>query len=188
MVNTLYLASNSPRRWELLQNIGLNVLRIESEVDETPFTNENAKAYCLRIALSKNKAAQAVLSRQNLANHPILTADTTVSIDGKILGKPKDHEDAFAMLKQLSGRTHQVFTAICVSNGNQLSSCVQTSEVTFKTLSDNDIHAYIASGEPMDKAGAYGIQKLFSGYKDLNCLTSWLLFSGQQISSLDELF
>lgn len=160
MGNTLYLASNSPRRWELLQNLGLNVLRLDSEIDETPTLNEDAKAYCLRIALAKNTAAQAVRSAQNLANLPILTADTTVSLDDNILGKPVDESDAFRMLKQLSGRTHYVFTAVCVSNHTEQFSCVQTSEVTFKPLSEAEILAYIATQEPMDKAGAYGIQKI----------------------------
>lgn len=160
MNNTLYLVSNSPRRWELLQNLGLNVLRLSSEIDETPCPSEKAADYCLRIAYEKNIAAQAVRNAQNLANFPILTADTTISIDDKILGKPKDEAEAFAMLKQLSGRSHQVFTAVCVSLNGRVEKLVQTSEVQFKTLSDAEIRAYIATQEPMDKAGAYGIQKL----------------------------
>ncbi|WP_150539584.1 Maf family protein [Actinobacillus vicugnae] len=156
----IYLASNSPRRWELLQNLGLNLLRLASEIDETPLLNEKASEYCLRIAQQKNQAAQEVRMAQNFAEYPILTADTTVSIDGKILGKPKDEQDAFAMLKMLSGRTHQVFTAVCVSYQSKQFECLQTSEVCFRTLTDAEIHAYIATGEPMDKAGAYGIQQL----------------------------
>lgn len=157
-MNHIYLASNSPRRWALLQQLGLTLHRLPSEVDETPLPNEAAKAYCLRIAIAKNQAAQAVSFRQNFANFPILTADTTISIDNQILGKPKDPAEAAAMLKCLSGRTHQVFTAVCVSYQGEQFHCVQTSEVTFKTLSDAEISAYVASGEPMDKAGAYGIQ------------------------------
>ncbi|OOH86201.1 septum formation protein Maf [Pasteurellaceae bacterium 15-036681] len=156
----IYLASNSPRRWELLQNLGLELTRIGGEIDETPLENEIAHDYCLRIALEKNKAAQAVRLAQNLANLPILTADTTVSIDNQILGKPQDKADALAMLKQLSGRTHQVFTAVCVSYQNKQYSCVQTSEVEFKELSEQEIFAYIKTNEPMDKAGSYGIQGL----------------------------
>lgn len=157
-MKAIYLASNSPRRWELLQSLDLQLHRITGEVDETPLPHEQAKAYCLRIALAKNQAAQAVSLAEKFANLPILTADTTVSIDGKILGKPKDKADAIAMLQQLSGRTHQVFTAICVSHNGEQLECVQTSEVTFKTLSEAEILAYVDTGEPMDKAGAYGIQ------------------------------
>ncbi|QIM63384.1 septum formation protein Maf [Pasteurellaceae bacterium Orientalotternb1] len=157
-MKAIYLASNSPRRWELLRSLGLQLHRIAGEIDETPLPNEQAKAYCLRIALAKNRAAQAVSSTENFTNLPILTADTTVSIDGKILGKPKDQADAITMLQQLSGRTHQVFTAVCVSYSGEQFECVQTSEVTFKTLSEAEISAYVETGEPMDKAGAYGIQ------------------------------
>ncbi len=155
----IYLASNSPRRWELLQNLGLDLLRLSSEIDESPQADEKADEYCLRIAKQKNQAAQAVRIAENLAEHPILTADTTVSIDGKILGKPKDEQDAFAMLKMLSGRTHQVFTAVCISYQGKEVECLHTSEVSFRRLNDTEIYAYIATGEPMDKAGAYGIQQ-----------------------------
>lgn len=156
----LYLASNSPRRLAILQQLGLSVEKLNSEIDETPYPNEPANTYCLRIALAKNQAAQAVRNQQNLANLPILTADTTVSLQGQILGKPASKADAERMLKQLSGNTHQVFTAVCVSIGETQFHCLQSSEVTFKPLSDVEIAAYIASGEPLDKAGAYGIQGL----------------------------
>lgn len=98
--------------------------------------------------------------RQKLPDLPLLTADTTVAIDNQILGKPSDKAEAYQMLKQLSGREHQVFTAVCVSFQGNTHSLVQTSEVTFKVLTDEEIWAYINTGEPMDKAGAYGIQKL----------------------------
>ncbi|PJG85053.1 Maf family protein [Conservatibacter flavescens] len=160
MNRTLYLASQSPRRWELLKNLGLTLLPLASEVDESVLPNERASDYCLRIARLKSQAAQAVKQEQQLTDYPILTADTTVSIDEQILGKPKDAQQAFAMLKQLSGRTHQVFTAVCVSFAGQHLDVVQTSEVTFKCLSHEEILAYIATKEPMDKAGAYGIQQL----------------------------
>lgn len=160
MTTQLYLASNSPRRWELLQNLGLSLARIEGEIDETPYPNEAVKAYCLRIAQAKNYAAQATRQRLALPDLPLLTADTTVAIDNHILGKPADKAEAYQMLKQLSGRVHQVFTAVCVSFQGNTHSLVQTSEVTFKPLTDEMIWAYIETGEPMDKAGAYGIQKL----------------------------
>ncbi|OOF70604.1 Maf family protein [Rodentibacter caecimuris] len=160
MSKTIYLASNSPRRWALLQQLGINLIRVEGEVDETPYQNEEASAYCLRIALAKNQAAQAEHSRRSLANYPIVTADTTVSIHNQILGKPKDQDEAFQMLKLLSGKTHQVFTAVCVSYNQQQFSRLQTSDVIFKKITEEEIRAYIATGEPMDKAGAYGIQGL----------------------------
>ncbi|MDO4697131.1 MAG: Maf family protein [Pasteurellaceae bacterium] len=154
----IYLASASPRRWQLLEQLGLELFPLNSEIDETPLPNEDAKSYCLRLAVAKNQQAQGVRSSQQSAKLPILTADTTVSIDGLILGKPENELHAYQMLKQLSGRTHQVFTAVCVSWEQQQLACVQTSEVTFKPLSDEEIWAYIATQEPMDKAGAYGIQ------------------------------
>lgn len=160
MNNRIYLASNSPRRWELLQQLGLQLIKIEGEIDETPYPNEEAKAYCQRIALEKNKAAQALCLAKNFASHPILTADTTVAIDNAILGKPTSKEEAYCMLRQLSGRTHQVFTAVCISMNGCYYSTVHTSEVTFKSLTDQEILRYIDTGEPMDKAGAYGIQGL----------------------------
>jgi len=160
MSKTLYLASQSPRRWQLLQNLGLDLLPLESEIDETPFIGEEAKAYCLRMAEEKNHKAAQVCQAKQLAPFPILTADTTVSLNGKILGKPKDTKDAFNMLNQLSGKTHQVYTALCLSTQNQCHAMVQTSDVTFRSLSEKEIHAYIATQEPMDKAGGYGIQQL----------------------------
>ncbi|MCK3654747.1 septum formation inhibitor Maf [Pasteurellaceae bacterium Macca] len=158
MSKTLYLASTSPRRWELLQQLGLSVSRIGGEIDETPKVGEDAKSYCQRIAKAKNQAAQAVVFSQQFAPLPLLTADTTVSIDGQILGKPKDKAEAFAMLSQLSGRTHHVYTAVGVSVGEEYFSTVQTSEVTLRSLSEAEIWAYIDTQDPLDKAGAYGIQ------------------------------
>lgn len=157
-MNKIYLASNSPRRWALLQELGIELERLQSEIDESPKEKESAYDYCLRIALEKNQAAQAVRLAENFANFPILTADTTVSIDNRILGKPKDKADARMMLKLLSGRTHQVFTAVCISFNEQSFSCVQTNDVEFKELSESEIDAYVASGIPLDKAGSYGIQ------------------------------
>lgn len=156
----IYLASGSPRRWQLLEQLGLTLLPLNSDIDETPLPNEEAKSYCLRLAIAKNQRAQGGEKHRDFAKLPILTADTTVSIDGVILGKPRSEQHAYHMLKQLSGRTHQVFTAVCVSWQQQQLACVQTSEVTFKSLSDEEIWAYIATQEPMDKAGAYGIQGL----------------------------
>ncbi|MGX2951378.1 Maf family protein [Ursidibacter sp. B-7004-1] len=158
VINEIYLASNSPRRWELLQQLGLGLHALSSEIDESPNMNELAKDYCLRMAKEKNIKAQAVRLTNNLAELPILTADTTVSIHQHILGKPTNQADAQRMLKMLSGNTHQVFTAVCISYQGKLFSILQQSDVEFKVLSEQEINAYIATQLPMDKAGAYGIQ------------------------------
>lgn len=151
----IYLASGSPRRREILTGLGYTVRRAAAEIDETPYPQENAADYVCRMALEKNRAARP----QPLAL-PVLSADTAVVLDGKILGKPQDAEDAFAMLSALSGSLHEVLTAVCVWADGTERLVLQTSQVRFKTLSAAQIRAYIASGEPMDKAGAYGIQGL----------------------------
>lgn len=152
---TLYLASGSPRRWQLLQGLGFDLIKLDSEIDETPYPNENVLDYVTRMAIQKNQCAQRQFTQS--ADYPIISADTTVTIDNQILGKPTSIDDAFAMLKQLSGRTHQVMTAVTVSYRGEQKTIVQISDVTFATLSDAMIHDYIATGEPMDKAGSYGI-------------------------------
>lgn len=154
----IYLASNSPRRKELLQQLGVAFIHLDSEIDETPLANETAQDYCLRIAQAKNRAAQAVRFEQNLTDLPILTADTTVALAHHILGKPDSPAHAKAMLQQLSGQKHQVLTALCLSYQGKEFTCLQTNEVEFKTLTENEITAYVATGIPLDKAGAYGIQ------------------------------
>lgn len=159
-ISPCYLASSSPRRWDLLRQLGLELLPLKSEIDETPKVNETAKDYCLRMALEKNAEAQKHRIAADLAAYPILTADTTVSLHGQIFGKPRDADDAAHMLGQLSGQVHQVLTAVCVSVEQQLFYCIQTSDVTFKKLTEPEIRAYIATGETMDKAGAYAVQGL----------------------------
>lgn len=157
-MNLCYLASNSPRRWALLRQLGLEPLSLKSDIDETPKANESAEAYCLRMALEKNAEAEKNRIAADLASYPILTADTTVSLNKQIFGKPQNGDDAARMLRQLSGQVHQVFTAVCVSFQQQQFYYVQRSDVSFKNLTEQEIAAYIASGEPMDKAGAYAIQ------------------------------
>lgn len=152
---TLYLASSSPRRWQLLQGLGFDLIKLDSEIDETPYPNESVLDYVTRMAIQKNQRAQQQLHQSE--DHPIVSADTTVTIDNQILGKPTSVDDAFVMLKQLSGRTHQVMTAVTVSYRGEQKTVVQVSDVTFAALSDAMIHTYIATGEPMDKAGSYGI-------------------------------
>lgn len=158
----LYLASGSPRRREILESLGYRVARLPADIDETPKENEAATDYVLRMACEKNAAALALWhQRQHAApDAPVLTADTTVALDNHILGKPANAAEARQMLQALSGRRHQVLTAVCLCHNGAQQSFIQTSDVRFKALSNAEIDAYIASGEPLDKAGAYGIQGL----------------------------
>lgn len=163
----IYLASKSPRRRDLLRQIGVNfdVLIFRSgergedaDVDETPFPNEAVDRYVERLALAKAQAGmRRVLWRKMLAR-PVLAADTTLEVDGEIVGKPIDASDAHAILTRLSGRRHRVLTAVAVSDGERTRSRLSVSEVSFRTLSEQDIRRYIATGEAFDKAGAYAIQ------------------------------
>ena len=149
-----YLASQSPRRKELLTLAGLNFEVLVSGCDETVpdgFTAEQTVAHLARI---KAQAVQALCKEDDV----ILAADTIVVIDGSILGKPKTEDEAFNMLRSLSGRTHTVMTGVCITNGKQENTFVSKTDVTFYALSDAEIRAYIATGDPFDKAGGYGIQ------------------------------
>lgn len=158
----LYLASQSPRRLQLLQQLGLKVSTFNADIDETPYVNELPSDYVARMALEKNQAARQALEKQSdfLPHLPILSADTIVVCEGRILGKPQNVVQAEQMLTSLSGREHQVLTAVCVGNIQQQKVIIQQSQVFFKPLSNDEILAYINTGEPMDKAGAYGIQGL----------------------------
>ncbi|SSY70214.1 Maf family protein [Alysiella crassa] len=151
----ILLASGSPRRREILENLGFIVHKISAEIDETPHDGELAYDYVQRMAVEKNRAAIAQFGSTEQA---ILSADTTVALNGHILGKPDNAAHAHEILSALSGSTHQVMTAVCVSRGGREWVAVQCSDVQFKPLSEQEIAAYITSGEPMDKAGAYGIQ------------------------------
>lgn len=145
---------------EILSNLGYTVKRIACDIDETPLPNEAAENYVRRMAEEKNRQALAMLGRHShpQPDAPVLTADTVVVADGKILGKPQSEQHAESMLAMLSGQTHQVMTAVCIHFRGNTQSMVQTNHVTFRRLSAEEITAYIRSGEPMDKAGAYGIQ------------------------------
>ena len=162
VMHTLYLASGSPRRREILENLGFKVIRIPADIDETPHSDENAADYVQRMAQEKNAAAveQWLATHDASPEYPILTADTTVAYQNHILGKPETEAQAAEILARLSGQTHQVLTAVCVYWQGKTHGVLQTSDVRFKTLSAEEISAYIRSGEPMDKAGAYGIQGL----------------------------
>ncbi|WP_448106325.1 Maf family protein [Pseudomonas azerbaijanoccidentalis] len=154
----LFLASGSPRRRELLTQIGVSFTAVSADIDETPLTEESPSAYVERLARGKAAAGRdAVVSD---ADFCVLGADTAVVLDGKILGKPVDEADACAMLMMLSGNEHQVLTAIAVLDGERCESRVITSRVRFRQISRDEAAAYWASGEPRDKAGGYGIQGL----------------------------
>ncbi len=150
----ILLASASPRRRQLLEQLGWLVKVQPVDVDETPFANEKPIVYCERITQAKAQAAVAKLT----TDWPILTADTTVVFEDQILGKPDDEQAAFDMLKRLSGKSHQVITAVVVSYRGQTLTALNSNNVKFAKINDVDIWAYIATGEPMDKAGSYGIQ------------------------------
>jgi len=151
---SLYLASGSPRRSELLTQLGLPFERLSTEVEEQRRADEQAEHYVRRLALEKAQAGVAVAS----LDLPVLGADTVVVLHNEVLEKPADTAAAAAMLRKLSGQTHQVMTAVALADGQQSLDCLVVTDVTFRVLTPEDIATYIASGEPMDKAGAYGIQ------------------------------
>jgi septum formation protein len=152
----VYLASGSPRRRELLQQIGVPFRLVAATVDETARSAETAPAYVLRLAAAKADAGWHTSGGGRDA--PVLAADTAVVVDGKILGKPADRQDAEAMLRQLSGRTHEVLTAVALRTAAGVQSRISRSEVTFRVISIPEARAYWESGEPCDKAGGYAIQ------------------------------
>lgn len=162
----IYLASQSPRRRELLKQIGVNfellLLRTDPrrkvDVDETPHPNEPPDEYVLRVCQAKADAGVATLRFRNLPPFPVLAADTTVTLDGNILGKPADREEAVALLRQLSGRQHRVLSAVAVAFDDRVEVRLSDTAVTFVPLSEERIRRYVLTSEPHDKAGAYGIQ------------------------------
>ena len=153
-MTTIALASASPRRRELLTQLGVNYQLVKIDVDETQLPNEVAADYVLRLAKAKAAAGlQAVDGKM-----PALGADTIVVVDGLVLGKPKDHADFTRMMKLLSGRSHQVMTAVAIADESTLHAVTVSTDVWFSVLSDDEIAQYWLSGEPQDKAGGYGIQ------------------------------
>lgn len=157
-MTTLYLASASPRRRELLAQIGVSFTTHVVPIDETPQPGEAPAAYVERLALAKAQAALGTLDDRRDA--VVLGSDTAVVLDGRILGKPVDREDALATLAALSGREHQVLTAVALVSGARAEARVVASTVRFKALDRTQLEAYWATGEPRDKAGSYGIQGL----------------------------
>ncbi|QXI27701.1 Maf family protein [Pseudomonas vanderleydeniana] len=157
-MNPLYLASGSPRRRELLTQIGVPFTAISADIDETPLAGESPAAYVERLARGKAAAGRALLGE--VAAACVLGADTAVVLDQRILGKPLDEADAVATLLTLSGREHEVLTAIAVLDGERCESRVVRSLVKFRTIKTEEAHTYWVSGEPRDKAGSYAIQGL----------------------------
>ena len=164
----IYLASKSPRRRELLRQIGVEfellMLRNDAlrgpDVTEITHPGERAEDYVARVSREKAAFAWSMVQSRRLTMRPVLAADTTVTIDGDILGKPANKTEAIAMLERLSGRTHQVLTSVAVRHMDMIEQVTQVSEVRFATLSAASIAAYCATQEPYDKAGGYGIQGL----------------------------
>ena len=168
----IYLASRSPRRLELLGQLGVTCRLLldedeaRAEALEAALPGEPPAAYVQRVTRAKAQAALARLAQSGLPPAPLLCADTTVAVGGTILGKPHDAADAARMLKLLSGRTHKVLTAVVVApaSATRLLAATQVSRVRFGRLRPGQIEAYIASGEPFGKAGAYAIQGLAAGF------------------------
>jgi septum formation protein len=149
----LYLASQSPRRRELLARLGIDFRVLDVAVVECRLPHETPTQYVCRVAVDK---ARAGLSAKPGA--VVLAADTEVVLDDEVFGKPRDARDAAGMLRRLSGRTHQVLSAVCVASDDRMAQALSVSEVTFAALDDDTIDTYVASGEPEGKAGAYAIQ------------------------------
>ncbi|GIK26181.1 MAG: septum formation inhibitor Maf [Rhodocyclales bacterium] len=162
----IYLASRSPRRRELLSQIGVRfellmfrgVPREDPDVDEAVLPEETPEDYVVRVTLAKAQAGVRRIRERHLIPHPVLAADTTVEIEGSVIGKPEHEADAVAILQRLSGRTHRVLTAVALSYEGHTEHLLNASEVRFRSLGQDEIKRYVASGEPLDKAGAYGIQ------------------------------
>lgn len=161
----LILASASPRRAELLRSAGYTFDVVVADVDESIRPGEMPPAYVRRLAADKSAAVQSQVGASLQADAPvILGADTTVVVDGEILGKPRDDEDGRAMLRRLSGKAHQVLTGVSLRQGGYEIGRVESTSVVFRALTDDEISWYIGSGEGRDKAGGYAIQGLASRF------------------------
>lgn len=162
----IYLASRSPRRRELLAQIGVGfellLLREDNnrgaDVDESPLSAETPHQYVARVALAKAEAGWQRVQQRRLLQNPVLAADTAVVLGDRIMGKPANREEAMEMLQALSGRNHQVLTAVAVAGAGRVEQSLSSSTVKFGELPDTVIRRYVMSGEPLDKAGAYAVQ------------------------------
>jgi septum formation protein len=162
----IYLASRSPRRRELLHQIHVNFElllfrtgpRADVELSEDPLPGELAPEYVRRIARAKAVGAAARIQSRRMLAQPVLAADTTIDLDGQIIGKPVNADDACAILRALSGRRHKVLTAVALALGERVEEAFNENQVRFRSLGEDEIRRYVASGEPLDKAGAYALQ------------------------------
>ena len=162
----IYLASSSPRRRELLNQIDVrfdlllfrHTPRVDAAIDESPLPGELPSDYVVRLARAKAEHGVALIGSRHLLARPVLAADTTLDVDAAIIGKPADAAEAKRILALLSGRSHRVLTAVAIGDGQRLEHVLNISEVRFRPLAAAEIDAYVASSEPFDKAGAYGIQ------------------------------
>ena len=162
----IYLASRSPRRRELLHQIGVRFdllvfrapPREDEEVSEAILPGEVPEAYVVRVARAKAMHGAKLLSERHIPSRPLLAADTTLDLDGEVIGKPRDETDAAEILGCLSGRSHRVLTAVALASGARTEHVLSISTVRFRELGAEEIHRYALSGEPLDKAGAYAIQ------------------------------
>lgn len=191
----LYLASASPRRAELLEQIGIRYRQMSPAVDERLLPGEDAGEYVQRLALAKAQAGRAGLSSGD--NHPVLGADTAVVVDGEVFGKPQDRDDGLRMLARLSGRCHEVYSAVAIVGRLSEVRC-NISKVCFRPLSADEVQAYWASGEPADKAGGYAVQGLgamfierlegsYSGVMGLPLFETGSLLLGEGIDMLEQI-
>ncbi len=162
----IYLASRSPRRRELLEQIGVHFELLldrsvqfgEHDVDESILPGEDPVTYVERVTLAKARSGIQRVRDRHLVPHPVLAADTAVVLGKEILGKPRDEQHAIDMLTRLSGQTHQVLTAVAMADAHRIEHRLQTNTVCFRPLTQHEIRQYVSTGEPMDKAGAYAIQ------------------------------
>ncbi|GAA5164715.1 Maf family protein [Viridibacterium curvum] len=162
----IYLASTSPRRRELLHQIGIDFdtlffrapPRDDEDVSEDTLPDEDAETYVLRVATAKAEGAMRRIIWRKLRRQAVLAADTTLELDGEIIGKPDDTAHATQILQRLSGRTHRVLTAVAIADDQVLNQRLSISTVSMRALSDEEIAAYVETGEPFGKAGAYGVQ------------------------------
>lgn len=155
-----YLASRSPRRAEILTQLGLHFIPIAAEIDETPRADEPIHDYVQRMARGKALRGLETLELQKLPPLPVLAADTSVYAQDEILGKPQDADDALRMLSKMAGQWHEVYTAVALAIAQDVHLAVSHTRVLMAPLATETLMAYVATGEPMDKAGAYGIQGL----------------------------
>ncbi|MEX2240787.1 MAG: Maf family protein [Burkholderiales bacterium] len=163
---SIYLASRSPRRRELLGHIGVkfhlllfrNRPGAAPDIDESPQPGEDPRDYVMRLARAKAAVGWKRMLERNLPRAPVLAADTTVALEGRIFGKPQDRADADRMLAALSGKRHEVLTAVALQFDDEVETALSVSDVQFRELAQDEIRAYVATGESDDKAGAYSIQ------------------------------